>query len=154
MGLQLAFYVVRFLENWDKIVAALHLVGFDTLNSASLCVWVFQPMPRACPRKMVTHHPFLNSPSPECCGAQMVPSGIPWLCWVFVPHRYSIAVDPTIAVLWSVSRPSFDMAKIWCLQQMALNPWKRQMSASISLICTCLSRSAISLSSKGWQYTL
>lgn len=38
MGLELAFYVLGFLENTAKIVAALHLIGFDKLNSTSLCV--------------------------------------------------------------------------------------------------------------------
>lgn len=99
-------------------------------------------MPHACPRKMVTHHPFLSSPSPEWCGMQMLPGGIPRLCWVFMAHRCSIVVDPTIALPWSVSSPGFDMAKMWCHQQMALNPWKRQMGT------VCLYKSHLYLSLK------
>jgi len=60
-GLELAFYMLWFLEITVEIVAALHLAGFDILNSSSLFVGL-QTMPILVQEKC---QPFPKSPSPD-----------------------------------------------------------------------------------------
>lgn len=73
MGLEEAFYVLGFLENTSKIVAALHVIGFDMLNTTSLCGGISDHA-HPCPRKNGVPPSFLehNLSDVECRFCQVL----------------------------------------------------------------------------------
>lgn len=116
-------------------------------------VRVFETMACAHPRKMMTCHPFLNSPSPEQCGAQIMPGGILQLCWVLGASQWIWPSSSLgLALALALTGKQFGAFSRW---QQVLEAGKQSLAASMDLLAGVFQEPpAASVLKDDLQYTL